>query len=202
MMKLIKGLLLTLAICLISYGSHAETQIIESKATLIINGQKISSPFEVVLLKDQITVNGVEFPLGDRFYVEVDSMPVDIKPSINDEGYIDWLVKTAIQKNNKMLNEGRSEIEIWEYIDSFLKDNTDSLIIVVHGDKGHYFIEKRDSKVPIMFSLPSKLASPALPTREEMIKSRYNNLCTYLRNDMYIENEKGRFKASSLPKGQ
>jgi len=198
--KYIIVLVLVCALSLMSCESYAETKIIESKAILIINGKIISTPFKVVVSENGITVNDVEFPLGNRIHIEVDPKPAATKPSIKDEAYIDWFIKTAIQKNNYMLAEGRTKEEIWGCINSFLKENSDSLYFIVNGDKGHYRIEKRNSKVPILFSLPTELKVRSIPTKEEKINKRYHDLCKYLEKGYYIVNNGGRLRIRTVNK--
>ena len=200
-MKLFLSILVSIfVLCLFSAGIHAETRIIESKATLIINDQEISSPFKVVLSKDGITVNGVEFPHGDRFHVEVDTLPVDKKPSIEDVTYIDWLILTSIKLANDKLAAGNTTEETWNTVEKYLENNTDGEIVKLWGGNGSYHVKHRDLSLPVGFNLPSEYKIHAPLTMEEKLRNRFQSICTYLENDMHIENREGRVTASSVRK--
>ena len=198
-MKLLSaGIACICMLCVVAAGSCAETKIIESEATLIINGQKIISPFNVVLSRDGITVNGIEFPLGDRFHVEFDPLPAKIKPSMEDEAYIDWLIKTSIKLTNDMLAAGNNTEDAWKAAKEFLDNNTDGEVVRLWGENGSYYIKHRDQALPVGFNLPIEFLVIHPLTKEEKLRNRYLSLCTYLKLNMQIINNDGCYEASSM----
>lgn len=174
-----------------------DEQIIDSKAVLIINGQKLTAPFTVLLKESVITVNGIDYPLNERIIAEYSPFPNKVKPPLEDRNIVDWLMKTAVMMTNEHLAAGDKDEIIWSDIEKFFEENSDGVIVKITGDKGSYRIKYREIGLGVGLTLQKDYISFRHTTKHEKIKSQYDELCRMLLKSVLVENTEGFIKASN-----
>lgn len=171
------------------YPGLAQTEksvTIESQANVEIRGEKVHSPFIVVMTDTTVTVNGRE--VANVRYMVSPPMNLEPKPDPNSSDYINWLTVNVMSQAESLLVAGAEPEVIKQFMRDWLEEHVreSKTVSLVDRERGIWL---RDSswKEGQKVGLPMPMMPQEPIDLQASLEVAFRNICDGLRAGKRIE---------------
>ncbi len=164
----------------LAYSAEPVVRVMDGEVPIIIDGNWIYPPFNLVLTDSNITVNGYEYA-QPKVKKETWAAPPD-----KEKDFFDWLVRTSVDSAWAAIDSGGTfedaESVMKRMICRYADDDT---LKVVYGD-GAFELKFYKNKMSLFVTVPTGPREPVVSYREGFLEPRFRVLAKMIECDYLI----------------